>query len=87
MALNDFETVPSVDSDDQIISKIGGAVRAALSAKESLSYAMTEALDSSTTFGYELGAEDMKVKIITAFEASDSAHSDWALGVIKTALN
>jgi len=87
MSLNDFDTVPSPDPDDAIVSKIGGAVRAALSAKESLSYAMTEALDSSTTFGYELGAEDMKLKIIAAFEAEESACNDWALGVIKTALN
>lgn len=83
MSLNDFDTVPTVDSDEQIISKVGGAVRAALSAKESLSYALTEAIDSSTTFGYELGSEDMKVKIIELFEKSDSSCSDWAIAQIQ----
>ena len=84
MSLNDFDNVPPVDLDDQIVTKIGGAVRAALSAKEALSYAMTEAIDASTTFGYELGAEDMKLKIIKALEDADSACADWALGIIES---
>jgi hypothetical protein len=87
MSLNDFETVPVVDADEVIITKIGGAVRAALAAKEDLTYAMSEAIDASTTFGYELGAEDMKMKLIQAFEAQDSACVTWALGVIEAALN
>lgn len=84
MSLNDFDTVSSIDEDERIVSKVGGAVRAALSAKESLSYAITEAIDASTTFGYELGAEDMKVKIITALENSDSACADWAISLIES---
>lgn len=75
MSLNDFETIPSSDPDDQIVTKIGGAVRAALSAKESLSYAMTEAIDSATTFGYELAVEDTKVKVISALKESLSGIS------------
>lgn len=87
MSLNDFDNVPPLDLDDQIVTKIGGAVRAALSAKETLSYAITEAIDSSTTFGYELGALDMKTRIIEALEASESACGDWAIGVIESSLD
>jgi len=84
MSLNDFENVPPLDLDDQIVTKIGGAVRAALSAKEALSYAITEAIDASTTFGYELGAEDMKLKIIKALGDADGASAVWAIEVIES---
>jgi hypothetical protein len=82
MSLNDFETLP--DPDDAVVSKIGSVVRAAMEAKENLQYSITEALDSSSTFGYELGALDMKSKIMKAFENSDSACSEWALSVIDS---
>jgi hypothetical protein len=85
MSLNDFENV--IDPDDAIISKIGSAVQAAMAAKESLNYALGEAIDSASTFGYELGAEDMKLKIIEAFEADDSVCVSWALGVIDAAVS
>jgi hypothetical protein len=84
MSLNDFENVSAVDEDAQIISKLGGSVRAAMVAKQGLEYAIAEAIDTSTNFGYELGAEDMKLKIIQAFEDSDGACSAWALGVIDS---
>lgn len=73
-------------SDELIITKIGSAVRAAMAAKEMLQHSIAEALDSSSTFGYELGAEDMKLKLIAAFEAEDSACVGWALGVIDSAV-
>jgi hypothetical protein len=81
MSLNDFDNV--ADPDDRIISKIGSAVQAAMAAKEVLHNSLAEAIDSSTTFGYELGAEDMKLKIIEAFETDDSACVGWALGIIN----
>jgi hypothetical protein len=84
MSLNDFENVP--DFDDAIVSKMGSAVRAAMAAKEDLQYSIAEALDSSSTFGYELGAEDMKLKIIQAFQASDSPCANWAIGLIESSL-
>jgi hypothetical protein len=84
MSLNDFENVPPIDLDDVIVTKIGSAVRAAMSAKQELQYSLTEALDSSSTFGYELGSEDMKSKIIKAFENSDSACSEWAQEIINS---
>lgn len=87
MSLNDFETAPAVGEDEQITSKLGGSVRAAMAAKQALEYSIAEAIDASTNFGYELGAEDMKLKLIQAFEASDSACAGWALGVIESALN
>jgi hypothetical protein len=74
-------------SDEMIVSKIGSSVRAAMAAKENLHHSIAEAIDSSSTFGYELGAEDMKIRIIEAFENDDSACVGWALGVIESALN
>lgn len=82
MSINDFENVP--DPDDAIVSKIGSAVRAAMAAKETLQYSIAEALDSSSAFGYELGAEDMKLKIIEAFQNSNSEHSEWAQEIINS---
>lgn len=70
-------------SDELIITKIGSAVRAAMAAKEDLQYSIAEAIDASTTFGYELGAEDTKLKIIKAFQDNDDAKSNWAIGVIE----
>jgi hypothetical protein len=81
MSLNDFDNV--ADPDDLIISKVGSAVQAAMAAKEMLHNSLAEAIDSSTTFGYELGAEDTKLKIIEAFKADDSSCVDWALGIIN----
>lgn len=83
-----MQQMPTDDSSDElIITKIGSAVRAAMAAKETLQHSIAEALDSSSTFGYELGAEDMRLKLIAAFEAEDSACSEWALGVINSAVN
>lgn len=80
--------VPGNDaSDELIITKMGAAVRAAMAAKETLHDSLAEAIDASTTFGYELGAEDMKVKILAAFELENSVNTEWALGVINSAVN
>lgn len=75
------------DKDDVIISKIGAAVKAAMDARENLTYSIGEAIDSASTFGYELGAEDIRLKIVEAFEAEDSSCVSWALGVINEALS
>lgn len=85
MSINDFDNVS--DPDEVIISKIGSAVKSALSAKQDLDYALAEAIDSASTFGYELGAEDTRLKIIEAFNADDSACVGWAIGVIERAFN
>lgn len=69
-------------SDELIVTKVGESVRAAMAAKEALQYAIAEAIDSSTTFGYELGAEDMKLKIAEAFANSGSDHAEWAISVV-----
>lgn len=83
MSLNDFESVGSPDPDDVIISKIGGAVRAAMAAKQALADATAEAIDSASTFGYELGVEDTYAKLVDLFENSDSACSSWAVSLIE----
>lgn len=46
------------DKDDVVVSKIGPTVRLAMAAKESLSDAISSALETSTDFGYALGAAD-----------------------------
>lgn len=75
-----------MDKDDVIISKIGSSVRAAMAAKEALNNATAEALDSASTFGYELGVEDTYGKLIELFENSDSACSGWAVALIEESL-
>lgn len=82
MSLNDFETIP--DPDDAVVSKIGSAVRAAMGAKEDLQRSIADAIDSSTNFGYELGAEDMKSKIISALEADGNDYAIQALATIDS---
>lgn len=81
MSINDFDSVPE-DLDEAIISKIGSAVKQAVQAREELGVALNEALDASSTFGYELGAEDMLNKIKQAFDEDDSACVGWALALI-----
>jgi hypothetical protein len=70
-------------SDELIISKIGSAVHAAVAAKDSLHAAIAEAVDASTTFGYELGAEDKRNEIIELFKKTNSSCSEWAISVIE----
>lgn len=76
-----------MDKDDVIVSKVGSAVRAAMAAKEALTNATAEAIDSASTFGYELGAEDMKLGLIEMFENSDSSCAPWAIAQIEAHLS
>jgi hypothetical protein len=71
MSINDFETVP--DPDEIIVSKIGPTVRLAMAAKETLNDAIASAIETSTDFGYALGAADERDKLIEALEAEKSA--------------
>jgi hypothetical protein len=66
MSLNDFDTIP--DPDDKIISKIGPTVRLAMAAKETLNDAIASAIETSTDFGYALGAADERDKLVDALE-------------------
>lgn len=61
------------DKDDAIVSKIGPTVRLALAAKESLSTAISNAIDTSTDFGYALGAADKFDEIIELLENEKEA--------------
>lgn len=82
-----MQQVQSLDSGDELVmSKIGSAVHAAISSKESLQNAIAEAIDSSTNFGYELGADDLKSKLIDAFKAENNENVAWALGVIESVI-
>lgn len=71
------------DKDDVVVSKIGGAVRAAMVAKSALADATAEAIDSASTFGYELGVLDTIEKLAEKFENSDSACGGWAAAVVR----
>jgi hypothetical protein len=61
------------DKDDIIVSKIGPTVRLAMAAKETLSDAIASALETSTNFGYALGAADELDKNIEALENEKNA--------------
>ena len=56
------------DKDDIIVSKIGPTVRLAMAAKESLSNAISEAIETSTDFGYVLGAADKADELVEILE-------------------
>jgi hypothetical protein len=61
------------DKDDIIVSKIGPTVRLAMAAKETLSDAIASALETSTNFGYALGAADERDKIIEVLRNEKNA--------------
>lgn len=75
--------VTESDPDEQIVSKVGSAVKAAMAAKTALADATAEAIDSASTFGYELGVLDTVEKIALMFENSDSACGGWAAAVVR----
>jgi hypothetical protein len=64
------------DKDDAIVSKIGPSVRLAMAAKESLSNAISEALETSTDFGYALGGADKVDEIIGWLSSEKAALED-----------
>ncbi len=60
----DIEAVAFDEKDEVIVDKIGKAVRQAMRAREDLQNAVAEAIDSSSTFGYELGVLDERHRIL-----------------------
>ena len=66
MALNDFEYVDSLDSDDdqEITSTNGKIVNKYLASKNKLDYAISDAMDASYNFGHLVGQQDTKDAII-----------------------
>jgi hypothetical protein len=72
MSINDFENVEDLDFSEEVEtftlagvkSNIGKSTARALKAKQSLNYAISEAIDASTDFGYELGRVDERERIV-----------------------
>lgn len=59
-----IDAVAFDEKDEVIVDKIGAAVRQAMKAREELQNALAEAIDSSSTFGYELGVLDERHRIL-----------------------
>jgi len=79
MSLNDFESLDdfilseeAINQEPQVAtytltgvkSDIGKSTGRALKAKQELQYAISEAVDASTDFGYELGKIDERERIL-----------------------
>lgn len=71
MSINDFENVEDFKQEEAstftlagVRSIIGKSTGRALEAKQSLNYAISEAIDASTDFGYELGRIDERERIV-----------------------
>lgn len=60
----DIDAVAFDEKDEKIVTKVGQAVRQAMKAKQDVENALAEALDSSSTFGYELGVLDERHRIL-----------------------
>jgi hypothetical protein len=60
----EIEAVAFDERDEVIVDKIGKAVRQAVKAREDLQNAVAEAIDSSSTFGYELGVLDERHRVL-----------------------
>ena len=59
-----IDAVAFDEKDEVIVDKIGAAVRQAMKAREEVQNALAEAIDSSSTFGYELGVLDERHRIL-----------------------
>ena len=59
-----IEAVAFDERDGVVVDKIGQAVRQAMKAREDVQNALAEAIDSSSTFGYELGVIDERHRIL-----------------------
>ena len=62
----DIESVAFDERDEVVVNKIGQAVRQAMKAREDAQNALAEAIDSSSTFGYELGVLDERHRVLDA---------------------
>ncbi len=62
----DIEAIAFDEKDEVIVDKIGQAVRQAMKAREDVQNALAEAIDSSSTFGYELGVLDERHRVLDA---------------------
>ena len=89
MAIPDFDyELESVDvskvafdeRDDKVVDKLQTAVHLAMSARQALTDAAAEAIETSSTFGYELGVLDERQRAIDIIQ---SCGGDLELAVKK----
>ena len=66
----DVSKVAFDERDDKVVDKLQIAVRLAMSARQALTDAAAEAIETSSTFGYELGVLDERQRVIDIIEAS-----------------
>lgn len=52
------------EKDEAIVNKIGQAIKQAVKSREDAQNALAEAIDSSSTFGYELGVLDERHRVL-----------------------
>ena len=60
----DVSKVAFDERDDKVVDKLQVAVRLAMSARQALTDAAAEAIETSSTFGYELGVIDERQRIV-----------------------
>ena len=65
----DVSKVAFDERDDKVVDKLQIAVRLAMSARQALTDAAAEALETSSTFGYELGVLDERQRAVDIIEA------------------
>ena len=65
----DVSKVAFDERDDKVVDKLQIAVRLAMSARQALTDAAAEAIETSSTFGYELGVLDERQRAVDIIEA------------------
>jgi hypothetical protein len=66
----DVSKVNFDERDEVVVDKLQRAVHLAMSAREALTNAAAEAIETSSTFGYELGVLDERQRALDIIEAS-----------------
>lgn len=70
---NQEHTEEHIEIEEEVVlSVLGAAASRTLKAKENLHHALSEALDASYNFGYELGMMDTHEWVITKLSNSDT---------------
>jgi hypothetical protein len=66
----DVSKVAFDEREEVVVDKLQMAVRLAMSARQALTDAAAEAIETSSTFGYELGVLDERQRVVDIIEAS-----------------
>lgn len=78
----DVSNVAFDERDEHVVDKVQRAVSLAMSARQALTDAAAEAIETSSTFGYELGVLDERQRAVDIIEAC-GGNLDEALRKIK----